>query len=577
MRLGMGSAAINDGSIDDVVGEAQRAADAGFDTFWASQIFGHDTLTVLAIVGREVPGIELGTAVVPTYPRHPMMMAQQALSVQAASGGRLCLGIGLSHKIVVESMWGIPFTKPVRHLREYLEVLMPLMEGSSVSHDGEDYRVHGAVNVVGGTRPTVLVAALGEQMLRVTGALADGTTTWCVGPKVLQDLTIPTIRQAAADAGRSAPRIHCTLPVLVTDDVDGARKRAATVFAVYDQLPSYKTMMDREGVAGPADLAIVGTAAEVRDQVAALADIGVTDFGAGLFASNPDEAAATVEALQAVRASSAPGFSVETLAGIATVTIDNGPVNLFDLELYQGLAALSHELAADDAVRVVVLRSANPDFFIAHFDVGLILRFPTDSPAPTELSPFHQMCENMRTMPKATIAVVEGRVGGGGSELLLSCDMRFAAVGKAVFNQPEVALGIIPGGSGTVRLGRLLGRSRALEVILGCDDVDAVTAEAWGWVNRALPPDDIWPFVDRLAARIASFPPNAVREAKASVLSVEKSIEEDLLAEAAAFNRTLGDPRAQRAMSQFMDTGGQTPTVELRLGEAAGELGEPST
>ena len=302
MRLGMGSAAINDGSIDDVVGEAQRAADAGFDTFWASQIFGHDTLTVLAIVGREVPGIELGTAVVPTYPRHPMMMAQQALSVQAASGGRLCLGIGLSHKIVVESMWGIPFTKPVRHLREYLEVLMPLMEGSSVSHDGEDYRVHGAVNVVGGTRPTVLVAALGEQMLRVTGALADGTTTWCVGPKVLQDLTIPTIRQAAADAGRSAPRIHCTLPVLVTDDVDGARKRAATVFAVYDQLPSYKTMMDREGVAGPADLAIVGTAAEVRDQVAALADIGVTDFGAGLFASNPDEAAATVEALQAVRA-----------------------------------------------------------------------------------------------------------------------------------------------------------------------------------------------------------------------------------------------------------------------------------
>src|SRR6195952_853718 len=137
MRLGMGSSAINDGTIDEVVGEAQRAADAGFDTFWASQIFGHDTLTVLAIVGREVPGIELGTAVVPTYPRHPMMLAQQALSVQAASGGRLCLGIGLSHKIVVESMWGIPFTKPVRPLREYLEVLMPLLEGSSVCHAAE--------------------------------------------------------------------------------------------------------------------------------------------------------------------------------------------------------------------------------------------------------------------------------------------------------------------------------------------------------------------------------------------------------------------------------------------------------
>ncbi|MEO5901798.1 MAG: enoyl-CoA hydratase/isomerase family protein [Ilumatobacteraceae bacterium] len=271
------------------------------------------------------------------------------------------------------------------------------------------------------------------------------------------------------------------------------------------------------------------------------------------------------------------GFSVANVGGVATVTIDNGPVNLFDLQLYQGLAALSHELAADDDVRVVVLRSANPDFFIAHFDVGLILTFPGDSPPPTELSPFHQMCEAMRTMPKATIAVVEGRVGGGGSELLLSCDMRFAALDRAVFNQPEVALGIIPGGSGTVRLGRLLGRSRALEVILGCDDVDAKLAEAWGWVNRALPADELWAFVDRLAARIASFPPIAVAEAKASVLSVEKGIEADLLAEAAAFNRTLGDPRARTAMTKFMADGGQTPAQELRLGDFAAELGIPPT
>ncbi len=263
-----------------------------------------------------------------------------------------------------------------------------------------------------------------------------------------------------------------------------------------------------------------------------------------------------------------------TKDGIATVTVDNGPVNLFDLELYTGLAELSHVLAADDDVRVVVLRSANPDFFIAHFDVGLILEFPADMAAPTKLSPFHAMCEAMRTMPKATIAVVEGRVGGGGSELLLSCDMRFAALDRAVFNQPEVALGIIPGGSGTVRLGRLIGRSRALEVILGCDDIDACTAEAWGWVNRALPADALWPFVDRLAARIASFPQLAVREAKASVLSVEKEIEADLLAEAAAFNRTLGDPRARSAMQRFMAGGGQTPAAELRLGEFAGELGE---
>src|SRR5690349_3060462 len=140
MRLGTMSAAINGGTLDELVDEARRSAKQGFDTFWVSQIFGHDSLTALAIVGREVPDIELGTAVVPTYPRHPMMLAQQALTVQAASGGRLCLGIGLSHQIVVESMWGLPFTKPVRHLREYLEALMPLLETGSVSVDGEDFR-----------------------------------------------------------------------------------------------------------------------------------------------------------------------------------------------------------------------------------------------------------------------------------------------------------------------------------------------------------------------------------------------------------------------------------------------------
>ncbi|MFT3853792.1 MAG: LLM class F420-dependent oxidoreductase [Ilumatobacteraceae bacterium] len=298
MRLGLMSGAINGGTLDAVVDEARKTASQGFDTFWVSQIFGHDALTALAVVGREVPGIELGTAVVPTYPRHPMMLAQQALTVQAASGSRLCLGIGLSHQIVVEGMWGLPFTKPVRHLREYLEVLMPLLEGRPVSHDGEDFKVRGAVGVPGSSQPTVLVAALGPQMLRVTGALADGTTTWCVGPKVLASLTIPTIRQAAADAGRPEPRIHTTLPVLVTDDVDGARRRATQAFAIYDTLPSYKAMMDREGVDGPGGLAIVGTEAEVRDQVRALVDIGVTDFGAGVFAANPDEEAATVAAVQ---------------------------------------------------------------------------------------------------------------------------------------------------------------------------------------------------------------------------------------------------------------------------------------
>ena len=296
------SNAINAGTIDDVVAEATAARQLGAHTFWSSQIFGHDALTVLAIVGREVPGIELGTAVVPTYPRHPMMLAQQALSTQAAINSRgdagLCLGIGLSHQIVVESMWGLSYSKPVRHLKEYLSVLMPLLEGKPVSFAGEEFRVNGGVSVPGSSRPSVLVAALGPQMLRVTGALADGTSTWCVGPKTLTELTIPTLRQAAADAGRPEPRIAVALPVCVTDDVAGARARAAQVFAVYDTLPSYKTMMNREGVDGPGGLAIVGTEAEVRDQIAELASIGVTDFNAGVFAANPDEVARTNSVLR---------------------------------------------------------------------------------------------------------------------------------------------------------------------------------------------------------------------------------------------------------------------------------------
>lgn len=267
---------------------------------------------------------------------------------------------------------------------------------------------------------------------------------------------------------------------------------------------------------------------------------------------------------------------VQQAQGVARVTLDNGPVNLLDKPLFKELLRLTDQLAADDSVRVVLLASANPDFFIAHFDVGLILKFPADAPAadaaPAPLSPFHRMAEAWRTMPKATIAVVEGRAGGGGSEIALSCDMRFALRGKAVFNQPEVALGILPGGSGTVRLGRLLGRSRALEVVLGCDDVDADTAERWGWVNRTLDAAALWPHVDRLAARIASFPPHAVAAAKASVLRAEHGVVADLQAEAADFQGTLSGPGTRAAMEHFLASGGQTPAGEGRLGALCADL-----
>jgi enoyl-CoA hydratase/carnithine racemase len=265
--------------------------------------------------------------------------------------------------------------------------------------------------------------------------------------------------------------------------------------------------------------------------------------------------------------------SVALDRGVATVTIDNGPINLFDLVLYPDMVRLAAELAADDAVCAVVLQSANPAFFIAHFDVSLIQHIPTGMAVPTELNDFHQMCEAFRTMPKATIAVIEGRVGGGGSELALSCDMRIAALDGAVFNQPEVALGILPGGSGTARLPRLIGRSRALEVILGCDDIDAATAERWGWVNRALPAAEVRPFAQRLARRIAGFPPHAVAAAKASVLRAEKDVVPDLLAEAYAFNQTLSAEATRHALQAFLDRGGQTVEGESRLGDLATELG----
>jgi len=305
MRIGYFGGTINDGTIDDVVAEAAAAEAAGYQSYWAPQIFGHDALTVLAIVGREVPRIELGTSVVPTYPRHPMMLAQQCLSTNAASGGRLCLGIGLSHQVVIEHMMGMSYDKPVRHMREYLSVLGPLSRGESVAFNGEVFRVNGAVNVPGASPFPIVIAALGPQMLAVAATLADGTLTWCTGPATLQSHIVPTINAAAQAAERPAPRVIAALPVCVTSDLDGAHQRAAKVFAIYGQLPSYRAMLDREGVAGPADIAIVGSESEVVDRINALAGVGVTDFASVGFSSDPAEQEATAAAMARVMSDNA--------------------------------------------------------------------------------------------------------------------------------------------------------------------------------------------------------------------------------------------------------------------------------
>lgn len=254
---------------------------------------------------------------------------------------------------------------------------------------------------------------------------------------------------------------------------------------------------------------------------------------------------------------------VAVAGGVATATIDHPPLNLLDLALIGELDALGRLVEADDGVRVLVLRSANPDFFIAHADVTLIQQLPTTPPpAPTALGAFHGMVDRFRTMAKATIGVVEGIARGGGSELLLSLDMRFAALGRARLAQPEVALGIIPGGSGTQRLPRLVGRARALEIILGCDDVPADLAERWGYVNRALPPAELWSFVDRLAARIASFPAPAIALAKEAVNAADRTVVAGLLVEADCFNRSLADAETQERMRRFMAAGGQSVEME---------------
>ena len=285
-----------------MVAEAAAAERDGFAAYWAPHIFGHDALTALAVVGTQVPRIELGTSVVPTFPRHPHAIAQQAHTVAAASGNRFTLGIGLSHKIVIENMFGMSYDKPVRHLREYLSVLMPLSRNEPANFEGEMYKVHAGISAKGSNGFSVVVAALGEQMLRVTAALADGTLTWCTGPATLAAHTIPTITRAAEEFGRPAPRVIAALPVCVTSDTEAAAARAAETFAAYGALPSYRAMLDREGVAGPADIAIIGSTDEVRNRVGALADIGVTDFAAVEFGATPEEISETRDALKSLLA-----------------------------------------------------------------------------------------------------------------------------------------------------------------------------------------------------------------------------------------------------------------------------------
>ena len=259
------------------------AENDGFDSFWFAQVLGPDALTLIALAGQRTQRIEVGTAVVPTFPRHPMILAQQAMTAQAATGGRLTLGIGVSHRPAIEDRYGISFDRPALHMREYLSVLRALVHKGSVEFSGQVFRVSGTLQAPSASPFPILIAALAPRMLGIAGELTEGTITWMVGPKTLDTHIVPRINAAAESAGRPRPRVCVGVPIAVTDDATAAHETAARMFERYGQLPSYRRMLDIEGVEKPAEVAIVGNEAKVERQLRNLADTGATELLASIF------------------------------------------------------------------------------------------------------------------------------------------------------------------------------------------------------------------------------------------------------------------------------------------------------
>lgn len=301
MRLGLVLAMPGDTTgTSGLIEKTQRAEEAGFASAWLPQVFGLDAITILTMAGRETSTIEVGTAVVPTYPRHPTVLAGQALTAQDATGGRFALGIGLSHRFVIEDVLGLDYSRPIGHTREYLTILNGLLAGERVTFRGDLYRVAAQVTVPGAKVPPVLVAALGPKMLKLCGELADGTITWAGGLPYLRDTAIPTMSAAAKAAGRPAPRFAAMMPVALTRNVAAAREAANTIYKGYSQIPSYKATLERGGASGLGDVAIAGTEEEIETQLAQFAAAGVTDLNAVLFPSEGSSMEGTFELLGAL-------------------------------------------------------------------------------------------------------------------------------------------------------------------------------------------------------------------------------------------------------------------------------------
>lgn len=297
ISLTIGLGARGETTVPGLLARAQELEAVGFHGVWMPTAFGFDAITALAVVASHTTRVELGTAVVPTFPRHPVVMAQQAITAQSAAGGRFTLGIGLSHKVMMEDAMGIPYEHPAKHMREYLSVLAPLLRGEAANFQGETYRVNTPLTA---SAPPVqlLVAAMGPAMLKLAGTFADGTITSWVGPKTLKSHIVPTITAAAEAAGRQTPRIAVGLPIVLTDDAASGRAQLAQQAAWYNSLPSYRAMLDREGVAGPADIALVGDKQELNAAIERLEAAGATDFLAQLISTGPGSTQATMEYLK---------------------------------------------------------------------------------------------------------------------------------------------------------------------------------------------------------------------------------------------------------------------------------------
>ena len=301
MRIGInGSGLLARPDLDVIVADVRSSEAAGFSSYWLAQTGLVDALQVLGLAGRVTSSIRLGTAVVPTWTRHPEVTAAGALTAQAAAGGRIVLGIGVAHQPSVEDRWGMTWERPVKHLSEYLSILDSLLSTGAAELAGEVWTLHREAALPAGVDPpSVMIAALGRQMLEMAGRRTDGTILWCVGPRTLARHIVPVINDAAAAADRPAPAVVCSLPVCVTDDPAPVREAVGRILADYASLPSYRAMLDIEGVHGVEDISLIGSEAEVTEGLAEIRDAGATDFTAVVMpdATGP---ARTLELLGAV-------------------------------------------------------------------------------------------------------------------------------------------------------------------------------------------------------------------------------------------------------------------------------------